>query len=537
MRRIMRRGRVFLLSFAIFFGLSACWSFASPMFSGPDETAHLVKAAATVRGEFTGREGFVEQQMLQGPSEQPARSFRVPAAYAADVFPCFAFQVLVTPVCEKDRAEHPRSSTGSLTMYTTAGHYNPVYYLLVGWPSLMFKGVPGMYLVRLMSAIVNSLLLAGAVALAAAWRRPGFLLAGLLTAATPMVLFLDGMVNPNGLEVTSAMLAWVAALSLAMQPDPELLRRRVITLVFAGALLVNVRPLGYEWLAAILTVAAFVAAGRGALGEVLRCGTTWRALAAAAPSMAFGLWWTLGNGDDAMVPFVRGNALIPAAHATLNAIQWDIQCMIAEFGWVDTPAPVITYDLWIGVTMLLAFTAVALATWRQAVGVLAVGLGVVVIPVVAQGVEARHIGLVWQGRYLLAFAVGLPLLAGAVISDRVDEAAFACWVDRRVVVTAGTALAVADLISFLRGLRRYMAGLDGHLLFRHLTWQPPGDWVVWTVLYAVVLAVSVGCFARLAGERRTSPGAGRASSGIARPRTPSPAAFVTAWRRMRAADG
>lgn len=535
---VPRPSRAFLLAFAVFFGLTACWSLASPMFSGPDETSHLVKAAATVRGEFAGRRGYVQEEMFQGPSEQPTRSFRVPAAYAAQVFPCFAFQVLVTPACEDGRPEHPPSRTGSLTMYTTAGHYNPVYYALVGWPSLVFTGVHGMYLLRLASAFVNSLLLAAAVSLAALWRRPGFLVAGLLTAVTPMVLFLDGMVNPNGLEITSAVLAWVAALSLAMRPDPALLRRRVITLVIAGALLVNVRPLGYEWLAAILAVSALVAAGRGALGAVLRCGTTWRSLAAAGPALVFGLWWTLDNGDDAKVPFVRGNALLPAAHSTLNAIQWHIQCMIAQFGWVDTSPPVVTYDLWIGVTMLLALAAVALGRWRQIVGVLAMGLGVVAVPVLAQGVEAAHIGLVWQGRYLLAFAVGLPLLAGAVLADRADAATLALWVDRRVFVTAGTVLTFADLFAFFRALRRYMTGLNGHLLLRHITWQPPGTWPLWVVLYAALLAASVVCFAGFAGRRGTPADAGGPGSPrINRPRLPAAAARVAALRRLRAGDG
>lgn len=540
--RMPRPSRVFLAAFAVFFALSACWSLATPMFASPDETSHLVKAAATVRGEIGGKHGFIQQEMFQGPSRQPTRSYRVPAAYAAQVFPCFAFAPEMTPVCEKGRPEHPPSRTGSLTMYTTAGHYNPIYYALVGWPSLLATGVHGMYLVRLASAFVNSLLLAGAVALAASWRRAGFLLAGLLAAATPMVLFLNGMVNPNSLEVSSAVLAWVAALSLAVQPDPLLQRRRVLTLVGAGALLVNVRPLGYEWLAVILGTALLVSVGRGAVFAVLRARSTWYAAAAASPALFFGLWWTLHNGDNAQVPFVKGNAFIPAAHTTLNSAQWDVQCMIAVFGWLDTPAPMVTYDLWIGVTLLLALVAVACGRWRQSLAVLALGIGIVAIPVLAQGVEARHIGLIWQGRYLLAVAVGLPILAGAVLAARADEAGEAglpTWLDRRIVLTVGTALAFADLAAFFRALRRYLTGLDGHLLLTKITWQPPGDWELWVVLYALALASAVALYAVLAGApsgglglrtRRTA--AESAGPPIARPR--SAASGITAWRRARA---
>lgn len=551
---VPRPSRVFLAAFAVFFTLSACWSLATPMFASPDETSHLVKAAATVRGEFGGKHGFVEQMMFQGPSEQPTRSYRVPAAYAAPVFPCFAFSAQTTPKCEKHHAEHPPSRTGSLTMYTTAGHYNPTYYLLVGWPSLVAKGVHGMYLLRLASALLNSLLLAGAVALAAAWRRPGFLLAGLLTAATPMVLFLNGMVNPNSLEVSSAVLAWVAALSLTLQPDPALRRRRVVTLVGAGALLVNVRPLGYEWLAAILGTALFVAAGRGAVTAVLRSRTTWYAAGAASPALLFGLWWTLRNGDDAKVPYVKGNALVPAAHSTLNGMQWDLQSMIGVFGWLDTPSPMVVYDLWIGVALLLTLVAAACGRWRQVLAVLALGVGIVAIPVVAQGFEARHVGLIWQGRYLLAFAAGLPILAGAVLAARAAEAGSSAeageaagaglpsWLDRRVVLTVGTVLAFADLAAFFRSLRRYLTGLDGRLLWSKTMWEPPGHWELWAAVYVLALAASIALCAALAGPpgrglprlRRRGADAGSSGSAITRPR---PAASgVMSWRRA-GADG
>jgi hypothetical protein len=410
-------------------------------------------------------------------------------------------------------------------MYTTAGHYNPLYYALVGWPSLLAKGVHGMYLLRLASALLNSLLLAGAVTLAAAWRRGGFLLAGLLTAATPMVLFLDGMVNPNSLEISSAVLAWVAALSLTLQPNPALLRRRVVTLVGAGTLLVNVRPLGYEWLAAILGTALFVAAGRGAVKAVLRSRTTWLGLAVASPALFFGMWWTLHNGDNAEVPFVKGNAFVPAAHSTLNGMQWDLQCMVAVFGWLDTPAPMVTYDLWISVTVLLALVAVAFGRWRQSAAVLALGVAIVAIPVLAQGVEAKHIGLIWQGRYLLALAVGLPILAGAVLAARAGDMAetrpgeewigLPTWLDRRFVLTLGTVLAFADFAAFFRALRRYLTGLNGHLLLTRVTWQPPETWLLWTALYVLALGLSVALYAKLAdahGLGLTGRGAPRPSA-------------------------
>jgi len=482
---ILKPSRVFLAAFVVFFGLSACWSMATPLFAPPDETSHLVKAAATVRGEINGKKGYV----LEGGIEQPTRIYRVPSAYGVDVFPCYNWNTRLTPACDKKvkRDQRLLKGHGSVSMWTTAGHYNPFYYALVGWPSLMFKGVGGMYLIRLMSALISSLLLAGAVAIVAGWRRPGFILAGVVTAATPMVLFLNGVVNPNGIEASSALLAWVAALSLALQPDERRLRTRVIAFVVAAAVLVNVRPLGYEWLAAILAV-SMLAANKGVVSALLRHRTARRSLAVASPAFLFGLFWTLGNGDNAKTPHNHADAFVPAAHATLNAMQWHIEDMIGMFGFEDTMA---TYDIWIGAAVLLTLVGVALGTRRTSAALLAMAVGVVLIPLLAQGFEAKHVGMAWQGRYLLAFAVGLPILAGAVLASRAERLGLPRWVDYRMALTLSIVLACADFAGFFRALRRYMVGMNGRLLLEPITWQPPGGWPLWVSLYAVVLGLYV----------------------------------------------
>ena len=58
------RLRVFLLAFVAFGVLGATWAFASPVLSNPDEAAHSVKAAATVRGQLVPPK---ERQPDDGP--------------------------------------------------------------------------------------------------------------------------------------------------------------------------------------------------------------------------------------------------------------------------------------------------------------------------------------------------------------------------------------------------------------------------------------------------------------------------------------
>ena len=63
-------------------GLSSAWTFATPLMGVPDEPAHVIKAAAVVRGELTGRE------MPDGGAFQLVT---VPAGIGYyDTFGCFA---------------------------------------------------------------------------------------------------------------------------------------------------------------------------------------------------------------------------------------------------------------------------------------------------------------------------------------------------------------------------------------------------------------------------------------------------------------
>ena len=49
--------RVWLTAFLAFFALSAAWALATPLTAAPDEPFHMVKAAATVRGQLHGSPG------------------------------------------------------------------------------------------------------------------------------------------------------------------------------------------------------------------------------------------------------------------------------------------------------------------------------------------------------------------------------------------------------------------------------------------------------------------------------------------------
>ena len=95
--------------------------------------------------------------------------------------------------------------------------------------------------------------------------------------------------------------------------------------------------------------------------------------------------------------------------------------MIGNFGWLDTPAPTYTIFVWL---MGLGFVVVGglLVAARRDLAVL-VGLliAAVVVPVLLEARSVSEKGLIWQGRYTLPLAVGVPILAAFAATRAADE--------------------------------------------------------------------------------------------------------------------
>ncbi|MFD0630773.1 DUF2142 domain-containing protein [Catenulispora yoronensis] len=250
--------RVWLTAFLAFFALSAAWALASPLTSVPDEPAHIVKAAATVRGQLHGTPIAVTTHSWNQTHVVPMTGYRLPSAYAAlnNLHECYFANAHIPASC----AQGPGNQPGTAIAGTTAGANNPLYYLAVGWPSLLSGGTVGMYAMRLVSAALCAAMLASAVVTAFQWsRRRRYPLAAVLAAATPMVMFLNGSVNPNSLEASAAILLWTAVLSLLTDPRPELAPRLLTRAGLATLALVSVRQLGPAWALVIITCAVLAA--------------------------------------------------------------------------------------------------------------------------------------------------------------------------------------------------------------------------------------------------------------------------------------
>jgi hypothetical protein len=479
---VARPRRVFVVVLVLAFVNMAVWSLATPFFASPDEPAQVARAVALVHGQLIGK--------TVRNDGNPTTAITIPRIYAAGsaYAGCFAFKDAVPASC----APRLTQSKAAVRTTTYVGRYPPLYYAIVGLPSLFTASGDGLYAMRLVSALLNAVFLALAALSVAAWSRSRFLLVGLLVAATPMTYFLGGVVNPSGLEITSATCLWCAGLVLALErsdrPPPGLV---AVATVAAIALLLA-RALSPLWVVGILLLLALLAGWRGvrALARA-RC-VRW-ALVPLVPTGAFAVGWIVVAHALDLVPVgprATGSGISMAASILGNTGGW-IEQMIGVFGWLDTLSPLLTYLFWYAVIGLFVLLALGCARRRHAGALVLLMLVVVFVPVAISSGQAHRLGVIWQGRYIMPMAVGVPLMAVALV----ERSGALRAVRARVATVVCCVVACAAFAAFAEALRRYAVGVKGPIDYLRGRWQPPLGATALTVAALVVLALT-GLFVR-----------------------------------------
>jgi hypothetical protein len=486
--------------------LASAWAVATPISSGPDEPAHLVKAASVVRGELVGPQGVYGNEVdvpnyIQWTNGQT----------------CFVFHPEMPADCAPPLVGDPAEIvTGS----TTAGYNNPVYYALVGWPTLLFSDEAGIYAVRIVSGLLSSAILALAFMLVSTWKRPTIPAIGLAVAMTPMVLYVNGIVNPSSFEIAGTMTAFVAMLTIVTQPDERRLRERAIILVVVAVLAANTRTISPLWIAlavllplllltwrevlqllrrrAVLISAGIIAAG-AALALVWTPISTKLATEAAAGAPAPTVITTIFP-DVGKSPFFGIVKMITLTFT--NAAE-----MIGNFGWIDTPVPATTIVIWtmlIGVTLLAGFT---LLRGRRALVALTLLLAILAVPAVIQAAFITTGGYIWQGRYSLPLLVMLVFGVAALVGVTLETHRLKASVMTRLVIAVVVGFIAGQGYAFLKALRRNVIGSDTSWkqLITDPQWIPPGGVVLPLVLFAVgLLALAVVVLRMHSADRRVA---------------------------------
>jgi hypothetical protein len=338
------------------------------------------------------------------------------------------------------------------------------------------------------SALIAAALLASAIATLDRFPRPRLMALGLAAAITPMVLFLGGTVNPNAVEITAAITAWIAACAIAAGAANGVVDRRlVVRVTVALSVVALTRTISPLWVLAIVA-GAVVLAGWSGTRVMLRDRAAQVGAAIVVLAVLAQVAWT-----------VYANPLASAETTTAKTlsnylIQRQVvgkgsdlyRSMIGIFGWLDTPSPFGVIVLWSLVLGIVVVLGLALGSRRELLVLSGLILLVVLVPIVAELREARSTGFFWQGRYTLPLAVGVPILGAAIAAG--SSARFA--LPSRLPVIGVGVLVVCQLTAFAQALRRYTVGYDGGILFwNNAAWTPPVGSFWLLLAFAIVVVV------------------------------------------------
>ncbi len=476
--------------------LAGLWSFATPIGAAPDEPAHLIKAASVVRGQFIGDRG------AQGEIVQVPRYIAFTHAQT-----CFAFEPDISADC---MAQVPGNSSELVDAPTTAGLYNPTYYLIVGWPSLIAQDSVGIYLMRLVSGIAVSLLLALGLALVSTWRRPTIPLIGYATALTPMVIFLNGTINPNSMEIAATLAAFVALLTVIREPHAEELAGRAAIIAVAAALAANMRGLSLLWLA-IALLAPFLLVSKELLLVLLRARSVRVAIATVAAAAIAAMVWLLSTnslgaaledpGPVTNAPGVGTPGILGFVWTLLSTFHY-AQGVVGIFGWLDTPAPPEVYFIWAVLAGGAAFLALVLLRGKALRLAVILIVAVLLLPPLLQGIYITDGGVIWQGRYILPVFVCAIVAITAALSDRIRLTRSS---QTRLIVLVFSVWSIAQFMSFATALRRYAVGLhQGWQQLLSPEWVPPGG--VFPLLVGFALVLVATALSTMLALRRSNDG-------------------------------
>ncbi len=202
--RAARRRYLFLFVWA-FVGVGlmiGAWSLATPLMAAPDEPDHVIQAVAILRGQFD----VPKHQSSYGPLED----VKVPqyVGNLPSVPVCFAFHPETSAGC----ASGIGVGTKTVSVGTQFSNYPPLYYAIVGLPSLFLNGPSALYAMRLMGTVLDAALIALGIWLLLRYHPRQTPLLGALIALSPMALFVMAVVNSSGLEIAAGFASWCGAL-------------------------------------------------------------------------------------------------------------------------------------------------------------------------------------------------------------------------------------------------------------------------------------------------------------------------------------
>jgi hypothetical protein len=501
--------RFFAVSWLLLAALMTSWALATPLFASPDEPGQVIKAVAVAHGQLTGA------TVRTGGYFDFETGVQVPAYYqqALHETRCYIYEMGGTPSCAP---AFDARDTHDTQVLTWIGRYPPLYYAIVGLPSLVSNGTAAVLGMRVVSAVLCGAFYAlGLTGLRSA-RRRALLVAGGWVAITPTALFFGAVVNASALEIAAGFATWALLLPLVRDPGRYRVGRRLAAGAVTAGVLLNSRP-GSALLVALI-VGCLALAATGEFWHALRPWRRWvpTAVIAVVAGIAAGLWLLLVNPTASLggIPAPDLASPVAAMRGALGLSPRYLREQLATFGLLNISLYQPLLYLLAAAIAVLVVGGLVFGRGRLRWVLLLLLVLAFVVPIVSQVPTAVRLGLIWQGRYGLPMSIGIPIVAMAAMAEQPLGARVARWLAPPAALVA----AVAQAGSFGWVFWRYVWGF-GHLPFRvRIGWLPPGGWLT-PVLFAaadaalaVVVLLQPGSLVRPARRRAV----GQAASGTLR---------------------
>jgi len=456
------------------------WAAATPLAGVPDEPSHVVYAAATVRG--------TSGEVVPADSDRRALvSYAVPGWITSlpnkPDWPCFAAPRYTTADCQSALTE----SGDSAPTLTSVSRYQPIYYWIVGIPTISMTGSGALYAMRAMSVALATLLIGLGLASAAPRRRP-WLSIGVLVAFTPMVAFLIGGINPNGAEIVASIGLAVAILGVADEsPTTRRIWFQVASISILGSYLAWARP--YSWLNLVVVAGVTLMLNRRSVGACVRS----RPSAATAIGLSISVATLTAVAYDVLIQGpLRSTLQAGQRQAHPRAPFGEILATVVEksggfladtigrFGWLDHTVPWPLQIVWL--MFLGALVAMAWTVGQQGdrLPLFAIVAGsVFVVPVAVMWIA---FGSPWgyQARYALPLVVLVGISSVFVLGLR-GVKNFQ-WLHRAILGGFGVFAPLTMTISVILSMSRYSIGMPlawsdilSFEFLRDAAWLPPAE--------------------------------------------------------------
>jgi hypothetical protein len=459
-RRVLRL--TFLGALVAFFLMSAGWAVGLPVNGTYDENQHVLRAYAAASGQLYSKP--VVTNGYDGAVFDIPRSL-LPA------HPSCTWQDRAPASCQ---APTSRDSTSTRTA-STAGRYNPLYYVPVGLPMVISPNFGGIVGGRLVSGLLSALLLAAAV-VTAVRLRSRLMVGAVVLVGTPMVLDLAGSINPNGLEISAGVLVWTALLGLGRAPDGLLddrgTRRLLVLAAIGSALLLSIRTLGPLFLA-LIVVGCLLLARRGRVRAVLaRRETRWLLLGLGVVAV-YAAGWTLLSGilkTDVTPGHANDTGLGSAVKYLVGTrVTFWVSQIVGQFSYGETTVPSWLITCWYVLVGAIVVPAAAMARRRHGLVLIGIAAGSLLILTAFELKYLHTLGWSQHSRYVMPFGVGLVL--GAAALGRFERA-LAPLPAARLVRLVAVATAPLQLYALAKVMNRFEAGPSGGFSpFAH-GWRP-----------------------------------------------------------------